>query len=353
MSKKLNLAIIFGGKSAEHDISIRSANNIIKQIDLKRYQPVFIYIDQQGSWFVNKNPQKYINKSEDLSPAGFDQAVFLCLDSSGRLYNIVESSYILIDIAHPVLHGPFGEDGAIQGLLKTANIPYVGPDVLGSAIGMDKVIMKRILRDAGIKIGPFLSFLKEDTRPSFEHINEMLSMPVFVKPANMGSSIGINKVNNQEQLRYAMEDAFKYDRKIIIEANIVGREIECAVLGNEHPVASILGEVLVHDEFYAYDTKYLSEEGATVQIPADLSDEILRKTQKIAISTFKVLACEGLGRVDVFLQEDGTVVVNEINTLPGFTSVSMFPMLWESSGLTYTMLLNKLYELAINRHERV
>ncbi len=349
---KKKLAVLFGGKSAEHEISIRSANNIINNIDKDKYEIILIGIDKQGRWFTNLDNSRYLDTQEDLRLDGFDQEVAICLDGTSRFCHIESQTYISVDIVHPVLHGPFGEDGSIQGLLKIAEMPYVGPDVLGSAVGMDKVIMKRILRDAGIKVGPYLSFLKEESRPTFDFINEQLSMPVFVKPANMGSSIGINKVYNEEQLSKAMEDAFQYDRKIIIEANISGREIECAVIGNEFPKASLVGEVVVHDDFYAYDTKYNNEDGASIRIPANVSDEILQKTQEIAIRTFKALSCEGLGRVDVFVKDNGEIFVSEINTIPGFTSISMYPVLWKESGMNYTSLLNELYRLAEARYER-
>lgn len=206
MSSKKNLAVIFGGKSAEHDISIKSAQNIIQHIDEEKCNIILVAIDKKGSWFIQENQPEIIN---ELSINNFNNEILLCLDGSGRFYDIQNQKYITVDIAHPILHGPFGEDGAIQGLLKTARIPYIGPDVLGSAIGMDKEIMKRILRDAGIRIGPFITVYKGDKNPSFESVEEELCMPVFIKPANMGSSIGISKIYNKEQYIIGLEEAFK------------------------------------------------------------------------------------------------------------------------------------------------
>jgi D-alanine-D-alanine ligase len=256
-----------------------------------------------------------------------------------------------IDVAFPILHGPFGEDGTVQGLLKLAGIPFVGAGVLGSAVGMDKDVMKRLLRDAGIPIGKFL-VLKDGETMSFKKVSAELGVPFFVKPANMGSSIGVSKVSTQKQFTKAVSEAFTYDRKIILEETIVGREVECSVLGNDKPVASIPGEIIVHDEFYSYDAKYIDENGATLAVPAKLSKATIKKVQQLAVDTFTTLSCEGLGRVDFFLKKDGSLIVNEINTIPGFTSISMYPKLWEASGIGYTQLIDKLIQLALERFEK-
>ena len=235
--------------------------------------------------------------------------------------------------------------------MKLAGVPFVGSDVLGSAIGMDKDVVKRLLRDAGISIADFVTFKRPDNI-IFEDVQEKLGLPLFVKPANAGSSIGINKVHDEDEFDAAVKEAFKFDQKIIIEEAIIGREIEVAVLGNENPEASIPGEVIPHHEFYDYSAKYLDENGAGLEIPAKLTDEETKKIQATAIKTFRTLCCEGMARVDGFLTESGEFIINEINTIPGFTKISMYPKLWEASGLPYSKLIDRLIELAIGRFER-
>ena len=312
------IGILFGGKSAEHEISILSAQNVFDAIDKTKFNPVLIKIDKSGYWQIND------------------------------IFNF--------DVIFPVLHGPFGEDGTIQGLLKLADIPFAGSGVLGSAVGMDKDVMKRLLRDADVPIGKFISFRSHEKAPSFKEVEAAVGSPFFVKPANMGSSVGINKVFNEEELIAALKDAFLYDTKIIIEEYIKGREIECAVLGNEEPVASLPGEVITAHEFYSYDAKYIDEKGAVLEIPAKLESKTIKRIQEIAVKVFKVLCCEGLSRVDFFLKEIAgkqyEIIVNEINTIPGFTRISMYPKMWEASGVSYTELITRLIELAISRFEK-
>lgn len=236
----------------------------------------------------------------------------------------------------------------MQGLLKLANIPFVGASVLGSAVGMDKDVMKRLLRDAGIPIGTFLTCKEADT-PTYKDAVKQVGSPFFVKPANMGSSVGVSKVTEEKDFDTALRAAFAYDRKIIIEECIKGRELECSVLGNDDPIASVPGEVISNHDFYSYEAKYIDEHGAAIDIPAQVSDEIAQTVQALAIKTFKTLSCEGLGRVDFFLKDTGEVFVNEINTIPGFTSISMYPKLWEASGISYTELIDRLIQLALER----
>jgi D-alanine-D-alanine ligase len=245
------------------------------------------------------------------------------------------------------LHGPLGEDGTVQGLLKLADVPFVGSGVLGSAVSMDKDVMKRLFRDAGIPIGKFLTFRAREKLPSFTEIKEALGSPFFVKPANMGSSVGISKVRSETEYANAVREAFQYDVKIIIEEFIPGREIECAVLGNENPIASIPGEVIPTHEFYSYDAKYIDENGARLEIPAKLDIGCQKRVQELSIKAFKTLCCEGLSRVDFFLKENGELLLNEINTMPGFTKVSMYPKLWEAGGIGYTELISRLIDLAL------
>jgi D-alanine-D-alanine ligase len=252
-------------------------------------------------------------------------------------------------VVFPILHGPYGEDGTVQGLLKLADVPFVGSGVLGSAVSMDKDVMKRLFRDAGIPIGKFLTYTVHNPPESFAAITAALGSPVFVKPANLGSSVGISKARNEDEFTAAVQEAFQYDTKIIIEEFIKGREIECGVLGNENPVASVPGEVIHTHEFYSYEAKYLDENGAALEIPAKLDSETQKHIQELAIKAFQVLCGEGLSRVDFFLKENGEIFVNEINTMPGFTKVSMYPKLWEASGIGYTELISRLIELSINK----
>jgi D-alanine-D-alanine ligase len=240
----------------------------------------------------------------------------------------------------------------VQGLLKLADVPFVGSGVLGSAVGMDKDVMKRLLRDAGLPIGKFTAIKTCDDVPDYDDISKELGATLFVKPANMGSSVGVSKVGNRDDYESAVAKAFDYDTKILIEEFIQGREIECAVLGNDEPIASLPGEVLPSHEFYSYEAKYIDEKGAALKIPADLPEDIAEKVRDLSVQTFKVLCCEGLARVDFFLNNDRTVIVNEINTIPGFTAISMYPLLWEASGVSYTILIDKLLQLAVERFGR-
>jgi D-alanine-D-alanine ligase len=257
-----------------------------------------------------------------------------------------------IDVVFPILHGPFGEDGTVQGLLKLADIPFVGTGVLASAVGMDKDVMKRLFRDAGLPIGKFKSLKSHEKAPSFSEMASALGLPIFIKPANMGSSVGVSKVHNEEEYHTALSEAFKFDTKAILEEFIPGRELECSVLGNEEPEASIPGEVISTHEFYSYDAKYIDEKGATLEIPAKLPPETVKQIQDLAIKAFKTLECEGLGRVDFFLKPSGEVIINEINTMPGFTRISMYPKLWEAGGISYSKLIDTLIQLAVKRFEK-
>jgi len=308
------VGILYGGKSAEHEISILSAKNIFDAIDRTKFEPELIKIEKSGHWRMDAVSQ--------------------------------------YDVILPILHGPYGEDGTIQGYLKMADIPFAGPDVLGSAVGMDKDVMKRLLRDAQIPIGKFLVLKSHEQTPSFDEVESQLGSPVFIKPANMGSSVGISKVSEMSELASALKNAFQYDTKVIMEEFISGREIECAVLGNETPAASVPGEIIPAHDFYSYDAKYIDDKGASLQIPANLDDGTKKRIQETAIKVFKVLCCEGLSRVDFFLKDSGEIIVNEINTMPGFTKISMYPKMWEASGIGYTELITRLIELALNRFDR-
>lgn len=343
---KKTVAIIFGGKSVEHEISIMSAKNIVEALDPKKYQVVLVGISKEGEWFLHNNPR-----------LTFDLKL-LKLPDSEHSVQLTKSQIVSnkglskkIDVVFPVLHGVNGEDGTIQGLLQLADVPFVGAGVLGSAIGMDKDVTKRLLRDAGIPVVKFLTVRKND-KISFEEAEKSLGLPMFVKPANAGSSVGISKVKNRSQFDKAIEEAFAFDNKILIEQGIDCRELECAVLGNENPKASIPGEVITSHEFYSYEAKYFDENGARTEIPAKLPQNIIDKVQKMAIDAFKALGCEGMARVDFFLDKKGKLYISEINTIPGFTNISMYPKLWEASGLPYAKLIDELIELAIQRSEQ-
>jgi D-alanine-D-alanine ligase len=359
---KLNVGILCGGKSAEHEVSLQSAKNIYEAIDRAKFNPILIGIDKSGKWIYG--PQKqvgdFILDTDDpakihLNPVHRDAA--LLPKSEGRLSISAESAAaparsIHLDVIFPILHGPFGEDGTVQGLLKLAELPFVGPSVLGSAAGMDKDVMKRLLRDSGIPMGKFLVLRDWEEAPSFAEIINQLGNPLFVKPANMGSSVGVSKVHTETEYRAALKSAFLFDTKVILEENINGREIECSVLGNEKPTASLPGEVKAANNFYSYEAKYIDPAGATLEIPAVLPEAKVREIQALAIKTFQVLECQGLSRVDFFMKDDGAVLVNEINTMPGFTKISMYPKLWAASGTGYTELITRLIELAIERFEK-
>jgi len=357
LKEKIRVAIIFGGKSAEHEISIISAKNVIDAINKDKYEPIPIGIDKDGSWYLN-DQSKFILESSNPKLAKINKAnekvALVPANNSNELMSITSNKNKgKIDVAFPLLHGTYGEDGSIQGLLRMANIPYVGADVLGSAVGMDKDVLKRLLRDAKIPTPKFEVFNKSNIKnTSFDALTQKIGSPVFIKPANLGSSVGISKANNEKDFKEAIDIAFEYDKKIICEESITGREIECSVLGNEEPIASLPGEIVVKSEFYSYETKYLDEDAATLEIPAKLPEEIVEKIQEYALKAFKVLCCQGMARVDFFLRDNTEILVNEINTIPGFTKISMYPKLWEASGISYTELIDKLIQLAIERFNK-
>ena len=355
MSDKLRVGILFGGKSAEHEVSLQSAKNVIDALDADKYEVVLIGIDKQGSWLLNDTSQFLLN-SQNPKLIKLNQshdAVTLVPQGGGALTHLTpDRASTALDVVFPILHGPFGEDGTVQGLLKLAGVPFVGSGILGSAVGMDKEMMKRLLREADLPVGPFLAYRAHQANLNFADVAGKLGLPLFVKPANLGSSVGVSKVTSEADFRHAVAEAFQYDRKILVEAFIEGREIECSVLGNDDPIASVPGEVIAQHDFYSYEAKYIDENGAALVIPAEVSEETTRTIQDLAVRVFTTLGCEGLARVDFFLRPDGEVIVNEINTMPGFTSISMYPRLWEASGIPYAELIDRLIQLAIERFER-
>jgi D-alanine-D-alanine ligase len=346
--KKINVVILFGGRSAEHEVSLQSAKNVFNAIDKKKYNPILIKIEKDGKWaLVRRNVF-----SSDYCDSESSQVV-LIPQNGGRVIGILKKEKtIKVDVVFPVLHGPFGEDGTVQGLLKLLNVPFVGPGVLGCAVGMDKDVMKRLFKNANLPIGKFITIDKIGETPKFEEVKKSMGAPLFIKPANLGSSVGISKVFTEKEYRKGIKSAFRYDRKVLVEEYIKGREIECSVLGNEGPQASVLGEIKPKKDFYSYEAKYTDDSGAELEAPAKIAKKKVEEIQKLAVKVFKVLCCEGMGRVDFFLKDNGEVIVNEINAIPGFTKISMYPKLWELSGISYTKLIDKLIILAIERFKK-
>ena len=348
-----HIAIIYGGKSTEHEVSIRSARNIAKAIDKTKYSLSLIAIAKDGSWYLKTNNELL---QEDVVLPSENRLSLIPGGKRGTLVNqITNTELVTLDAVFPIVHGTGGEDGTLQGLLKTMNIPFVGPGVIGSALCIDKEVAKRMLNEAGIANSKFLSFHKSQRNQiTYEKAQAVLGVPMYIKPPNLGSSVGISKVTTKQEFDAAIDEAFKYDRKVLIEQNIVGREIECAVLGNADVKASPVGEVVTNQEshtFYDYAAKYTDANGSVTMIPADLDTEIQNRIQIIATQTYKTLNCEGMARVDVFVTEKNEIIVNEVNTLPGFTDISMYPKLWEAGGISYSDLITKLIDLAIERSE--
>ena len=346
---KLRVGVIFGGRSGEHEVSIASAASIFKHLDPARYDAVPIRIDKDGRWVLTGKPPTAISAAEVLKEA-----------STEALQPVEPTAAINrsgIDVVFPVLHGPYGEDGTVQGLLELASIPYVGCGVLASAAGMDKAVMKTLFAAHGLRVGPYTVVLRwqwESEREAIiERVAGTLGYPVFVKPANLGSSVGISKAKTVAELDAAMTLALQFDRKVVIEAAVPdAREIECAVLGNDHPEASVPGEIVPSREFYDYEAKYL-DAGSQPLIPAPLDEEQTATVRRMAIDAFRAVDCSGLARVDFLMaRATGEMFVNEVNTLPGFTTISMYPKMWEASGLSYPDLLDRLIELAIERHDQ-
>lgn len=365
--KKLKILVLYGGRSGEHEISLRSAASVINSLDFERFDVVPVAIDKDGRWLLNDI--SLISNSSDSLPI-WKNAPRVVLppnpnDSEEGSLVRLETLEIgsKIDVVFPVMHGPLCEDGTIQGLLELANVPYVGSGVLASAVAMDKDVTKRLLRDAGLPVVPFIAIKKEtwtrDRKELTARIVNNFEFPIFIKPANLGSSVGVHKAKNPDELESCIDDAFSYDTKVLVERFVSAREIELAVLENpiagEKPLVSVPGEIIPTSShsFYSYEAKYLDENGAELVIPAQLTPEQTEHAQSLAQDVFTTLECEGMGRVDLFMdKETGKFYVNEINTIPGFTSISMYPKLWEYSGINYSELLSRLIDLAIFRHQR-
>ena len=350
MSKQ-KILILFGGQSAEHEISLCSAWNVISNMDRSKYDLILVGIDKQGQWFLQ-------SESEFLKQEPFagtikltnqkNQIAVVPGSKKDQLFDFGAKEMLHVDVAFPMLHGPFGEDGTIQGLLEHLNIPYVGSKVLGASVSMDKDVAKRLMQQANIPTSAFLSFNKSELNTiQYGDVVGKLGTPIFIKPANMGSSVGISKVENENGFDQAVTLAFKHDNKIIIEAFVDGIEVECAVLGNTSLQVSFPGRYTHSDSFFAYDTKYLKGNEVGMEIPVEgLSEELIQSIRDVSIKAYQILECKGLARVDTFVTKEGDFLVNEVNSIPGFTNSSMYPLLMKHLGISYTDLLDRLIELA-------
>ena len=344
---RLHLAILFGGKSVEHDISLLSAGNVARHLDKERFSLSLIGIDREGGWYLCENTEQDITSGRPLN---------LVLKAGKGALAERQSGIELpeIDIVFPVLHGTDGEDGSIQGLLKAANLPFVGCGVMSSSMAMSKLVTKQLLQQAGVRIGAYRHYHYSDReRISFEKVKAAVGLPMILKPANLGSSVGVHKIKNEEDFNKALADTFLYDDEVLFETFISGREMECAILGNARAKASKVGEIIVKGhEFYSFDAKYVDSEGATLVIPAETSDALLAEIQRQSLLAYRSLFCEDFARIDLFVTDAGEVYINEINTIPGFTNISMYPKLWDLEGISYPALITRLIDLALEKQEK-
>ena len=375
--KKLRVGVIYGGRSGEHEVSVASAASVLKHLDRTRYEPLPIRIEKDGRWTIADRLPTAISAAEVIEQARVQptraarpgrETVLVAHQSEDTLLTIerrpaargsddVDRAVVTglgLDVVFPVLHGPYGEDGTVQGLLELANVPYVGPGVLASAVGMDKSAMRVMFAAHALPVAPWKSFLRRDWERDRDGVLGAaltLGLPLFVKPANLGSSVGISKVKLNGELAAAIDQAFEFDRKVVIEWGVPdAREIECAVLGNDDPQASVPGEVIPSREFYDYEAKYLDEGSRTV-IPAEITAQQVADIQRLAIAAFQAVDAAGMSRVDFLLSRaTGNIYVNEINTIPGFTTISMYSKMWEASGVPYPALVDRLIQLALERH---
>lgn len=351
---KLRVVILFGGRSGEHEVSLNSAQSIYKAIDRNRYNVETIGINKQGQWFWGVTPEEILKQGFPSANEGLQ--VTLVIDPTQPRFITTDGRPLpnqgKFDLIFPVLHGPYGEDGTLQGLLEMANVPYVGSGVLGSSLGMDKDRMKAVFLEKNLPLAGYVTLLRSefqgDPETCLNKIEEKIGYPCFVKPANLGSSVGISKAHQRAELLDALKTAAMYDRKIVIEETIIGQEIEVSVLGNDTPQASLPGEVLPAEEFYSYEAKY-SNIGSSLLIPAALDDSVIKKLQSMAVDAFQAVEANGLSRVDFFVTSQNQIYLNEINTLPGFTEISMYPKLWEATGIPYAELIDRLISLGMER----
>lgn len=349
MTTPRRLAVLFGGRSGEHEVSVMSARSIISAVDRERYSILPIAITPDGRWWLSPDPAPAFESGR----VGEEGEPIALVPGSGSFVQLSGSVITPVDVAFPVLHGPHGEDGTVQGLLELARIPYVGAGVLGSAAGMDKIIMKQLFRVHGLPIADFSGLARHEWERGPDavcsRIEEAIGYPCFVKPANLGSSVGISRAAGRDGLIRAIDSACLYDSRIIVECAVSGRELECSVLGNMTPRASVVGEIRPGREFYDYRAKYVDDCSELI-IPAVLEQSVSDRVRELAVAAFQAIDCAGMARVDFFLSSDGEVLVNEINTIPGFTRISLYPKLWEATGLPWPRLIDSLVELALERH---
>lgn len=358
-SGKIRVAILFGGQSDEHDVSLRSAQTVMRALDPAKFEVLPIGITREGSWLAGGDPMRQLTSQSPLFAVGPGESTPEPPDPAASAVEVAPAAgpAVLngqVDVVFPVLHGPRGEDGTVQGLLELANLPYVGSGVLGSAVAMDKAMAKTVLAQAGVPQSPWELITRAEWRADPDgvigKIEERLGYPCFTKPANLGSSVGITKVHGPDELTAALDLAAHFDRRIVIEQGLDARELEISVLGNDAPVASVPGEIVPSNEFYDYNAKYV-DDGSQLIVPADVSAETVARIQELAVKAFKALDLAGLARADFFLEkETGELYLNEVNTIPGFTSISMYPMLWEASGVPLPELVERLISLALERH---
>jgi D-alanine-D-alanine ligase len=342
---RTKVAILYGGRSVEHGVSINSARNIAEYIDKENFEPLPIGISQGGQWFLTAGVIKEIEQGKRLQ---------LRLDPNHPAFMTDDGKEILADIVFPVLHGTDGEDGSIQGLLKALELPIIGTGVLGSSMSMNKLVAKRMLQQAGLPVTRYLFRTFGNPAFSFEEVKEQLGLPFMVKSASLGSSVGVSKVKSIDDFARAVEESFRYDDGILFEEFIKGREIECAILGNYPPQASLPGEIVISKkyEFYTFDAKYVDGEAVRIEVPASLDQAEAQLIMDLSVKAYQTLCCEDFARVDLFLTANNKVYINEINTIPGFTNSSMFPMMWKERGIPFTALITRLIELAFERFEK-
>jgi D-alanine-D-alanine ligase len=347
MASKKKVAILYGGRSVEHAVSVNSARNIFEFLDKNLFEPVPIGISKSGQWFLKSEVHKDIESGDPIG---------LTLHPGNPEFILLSGKpSVSVDVIFPVLHGTDGEDGSIQGLIKAMDLPMVGTGVLGSSLSMNKIVAKRLLREAGLPVTDFMTFTFDDKDDiSFKKISKKLGLPFMVKSASLGSSVGVTKVKSKKDFRQAVDEAFKYDSEMLAEEFISGREIECAVLGNHPAEASKPGEIVISKkyDFYTFDAKYVDPEAVRIDVPARLPKSIVAKVRKISRKAYETLHCEDFSRVDLFLDKRGKIYINEINTIPGFTNSSMYPMMWKERGVSFSDLITRLLNLALERYDR-
>jgi len=359
VSKKIRVAILFGGRSGEHEVSLVSAMGVMKAIPKDKYEVVPIGIDKNGRWLTTGDPMKLLTEGQPVLPVATREegpsSEALVPARRELVPGTQKSGFPAVDVVFPVLHGPYGEDGTVQGLLELADLPYVGCGVAASAAGMDKALMKALFRAAGLPVVQHLVVLRKTwacaPETVWRQVEDEIGYPCFVKPANLGSSVGVAKARTRFELISALDEAARYDRKMLVEKAVDAREIECSVLGNDEPIASVPGEIVPCNEFYDYAAKYIDDRSELL-IPAPISPELTTQVQEMSLRAFKALDCAGMARVDFLLDRHTEVLyVSEINTIPGFTPISMYPRLWEASGISYSDLIDRLIQLALERYE--